>query len=521
MTEGKPPVDRGDRGHDDRLSTEGLLDDLGRRSVRSGAVRVGGQAVQVVLAIVGGALLARLLLPGDFGVFAMALTLIGFVMWFRDFGLPMAATQRDTLDQGAASALFRVSIWLSVGTTVFVLAMGPAIAVFYGEPRLIAVVSVLSVSTFLSGFSIIPEGLMIRGMRFVPLAAIEVGAALASFATGLTVALLGGGYWALVAQHLALVIVRSIAVCLTCGWRPSRLLDEESAAAARGMLRYGRQLTFTRILQFLGQNTDRILVGYFHGRDALGLYDNSFRWSRYPVRQVFGPLRNVIVSALSRLQGDGDRYRAAFVRAGLPVYTVSIPALAYMVVDTPHLILAVLGDQWLEAIPLFRFLAASGIAITVRGGTGWAYLSEGRTAQQLRWQMISAPLLVGAIIVGLQWGVLGVAIAYATGSWLLVLPGAWFCSRGSRLRVRDFFVAWWRPSVASMIAATALFVFSPETTLRIASGTGELDALLMVTGRGLGFLTIYAAAWVGLPGGRASVGDLRFILGQLRPDSRR
>ncbi|MFV1988949.1 MAG: lipopolysaccharide biosynthesis protein, partial [Gemmatimonadota bacterium] len=468
------------------------------------------------LAVVGGAILARLLLPGDFGVFAMALTLVGFVMWFRDFGLPMAATQRETLDHGAASALFKASIWLSLATTVFVIAMGPAVAAFYGEARLVGVIAVLSIATFVSGFSIIPEGLMIRRMRFAPLAAIEIGAGVASFATGLTVAFLGGGYWALVAQHLALVIVRSLAVCAVCGWRPGSVVDAPSAESARSMLRYGRQLTFARVLQYFGQNTDRILVGFVYGRNVLGLYDNSFRWSRYPVRQVFGPLRNVIVSALSRLQGDAERYRTAFVRAGLPVYSASIPALAYMVVDAPHLIMAVLGDQWLEAIPLFRFLAASGIATTVRASTAWSYLSEGRTSRQLRWEMISAPLLIGAIVVGLQWGVLGVAVAFALGSWALVVPGAWFCSVGSRLRLGDFFAAWWRPFAASVAAGIFLFVLSPETARTLPPGIGELGAFRAVVFRGVTYVAAYALIWVALPGGLAKVGELRAIARQLR-----
>ncbi len=474
------------------------------------------QAVQVVLAIGGGATLARLLLPGDFGVFAMALTLIGFVMWFRDFGLPMAATQQETLDHGAASALFRMSIRLSVATTVFVIAMSPVVAAFYGESRLVGVIAVLSVATLVSGFSIVPEGLMIRRMRFGPLAAIEIGAGVASLMAGLTVAFLGGGYWALVAQQLALVSVKSVAICVACGWRPNTRVDPRGTESARDMLRYGRQLTFTRILQYFGHNTDRILVGYLYGRDVLGLYDNSFRWSRYPVRQVFGPLRNVIVSALSRLQRDTERYRAAFVRAGLPVYSASIPVLVYLVVDTPHIILAVLGDQWLDAIPLFRLLAASGIATTIRASTGWSYLSEGRTGRQLRWEMISAPLMIGIVVVGLRWGVSGVAAAFALGSWVLVVPGVWFCSVGSRLRFRDFFSAWWRPFAASVAAGLLLFGLSPETASGLEPGTAELDALRLVAGRGAMYAAIYSLIWVALPGGPAKAGELRAIVLQLR-----
>ncbi|MDX1392788.1 MAG: lipopolysaccharide biosynthesis protein [Gemmatimonadota bacterium] len=501
----------------DSLSTADLLDDLGRRSIRSGAVRVGAQAVQVVLAVAGGAILARILTPGDFGVFAMALSVIGFIMWVRDFGLPLAATQRESLDHGQASALFRISLALSALMALLVLVTAPAVADFYDEPRLVGVLAVMAAATLVGGISIVPEGVLIRGMRFAPLATVEVAAAVASLVAGLSVALLGGGYWALVAQHAALVSMRSIGITLSARWRPSLRVDGASVRAARGMLRYGGQLTLTRVLQYFALNTDRIVLGYYYGSQTLGLYDNSYRWSRYPVRQVFGPLRNVIVSALSRLQRHDRRFRAAFARSGVPVFTVSVPALAYMAVDTPTVILAVLGEQWTEAVPMFRFLTLSALAAAVRGSLNWAYLSEGRTRHQLGWELVSAPIMIGAIFIGLRVGPLGVAIAHAAASWLLIPPGVWYCTRDSRLRVGDLVSAWWRPFVAASAGVVVLYLWSPALTRAVTPGTGELAALGHALVRGSAFLAIYAMVWLTLPGARERLDDLHAIVRHLKP----
>jgi Na+-driven multidrug efflux pump len=130
--------------------------------------------------------------------------------------------------------------------------------------------------------------------------------------------------------------------------------------------------------------------------------------------------------------------------------------------------------------------------------------------------MISAPLMIGTVVVGLRWGVSGVAAAFALGSWVLVVPGVWFCSVGSRLRFRDFFSAWWRPFAASVAAGLLLFGLSPETASGLAPGTAELDALRLVAGRGAMYAAIYSLIWVALPGGPAKAGELRAIVLQLR-----
>ena len=110
-------------------------EDLQTRSVRGGAVRLVAQAFQSVVAVAAGIILARVLAPSDFGVFAMAFTVVGFVSWFRDFGLPLALTQRDELSEAAAHSVFQVGLKLTVGVSIALLASAPAVAAFYDEPQ--------------------------------------------------------------------------------------------------------------------------------------------------------------------------------------------------------------------------------------------------------------------------------------------------------------------------------------------------------------------------------------------------
>jgi len=472
-------------------------------------VRLLAQGFQTLFAVASGIVLARLLTPTDFGVYAMAFTLIGFVSWFRDFGLPLALTQSEELTDSAARAIFFTGIKLTAGVIGFVALMAPVAAAFYGEPRVRSVVLTMGIGVLALGFAIVPEGVLIRRMRFGALATIDTVAGLAGTGIAITAAVLGAGYWALVFQYLAMTLIRSAGICLVSDWRYLRSrADSDDAAAARAMLRYGRDLTGARIVRYFGMNTDRILIGRFHESAALGLYDNSLRWSRYPFLQVFLPLQNVIVSTLSRVRGDAPRYRNAFRRGTLPIYSVIVPILAYVIVDAPSLVLALLGDQWLAAVPLFRLLAMASAGQALRRATSWLYLSEGRTGRQLRWNGIAALVQVLAVVVGLQWGVVGVAIGFALASWVLVLPDILYCTRGSILDARDFSPIVWRPLVAALFAAGLLLVVWPELLAHVPAATTEGEALRHLLLRSPVFLAAYLLVWVGLPGGRAALRDV-------------
>lgn len=499
-------------------------DDLQRRSVRGGGARLLAQLFQTVLAVGTGIALARLLTPVDFGVFAMAFTLVGFVTWFRDFGLPLALTQRPDLTGAAALRVFKAGLWLTAGLVAFVVLMAPLAAAFYDEPRVRSVVFAMAVGILGLGFAIVPEGLLMRRMRFEALAMIETAAVVIGAALAIAAAILGAGYWALVYQFLALTLVKSVGVWLVSDWRLGRSIESGGGAEdasyggsadpdeTRGLLAYARHLTVARIIRYVGLNADRILIGRVYGSSAIGLYDNAMRWSQYPARQVLLPLQNVIVSTLSKVQGDLGRYRSAFRRGTFPVFSVIVPALAYLAIDARAVVLALLGDQWIEAVPLFRLLALGAVAQTLQKAASWLYLSEGRTDRLMRWNTFAAAVQLVAIAIGLWWGVEGVALALAAASWLLVAPNIWYCTRWSPLDAGDFLPMMWRPLAAAAVSAGLAILLWPDMLADRSASGGELAAVLT---RLPIFLTFYLAFWIGLPGGRAALRDARDLLALL------
>lgn len=494
---------------DGYLRTDFLLGDLAGRSVRAGFLKIGAQVGQLALLGASGVLLARLLTPEDFGLYAMVLSLTAFVDNFRDFGLPMAAVQRQDLDHRQFSGLFWVTQRLNLLTVGFVALMAPLVARFYAEPRLIPVTLTIAAGIFLLGLTLQHESLLVRRMRFGVITGIEAGSVLVGVLAGIGLALRGAGYWALVLQFVASALTRSVALWLAAGWRPegARRALRTLSPEVRSFLRFGGHYTGYRVLTHIGFRLDRVLVGLLAGAPVMGLYDNSFRWSRYPIRAVYPPLLSVAVASLSRLQGEPEAYRQACRKAILPVLALVVPAFGFGIAEGRSLILVLLGRQWLDAVPFFRLFCLAGIASSLTLITKWLYLSSGETRRQFHWALIYAPLMIAAVAVGASRGPLGVAVAFTAASWLLTPPALAFCFATSHLTMRAFAGTAWRPLVASAVATFATLAMRPVLPAGIVL---ELFLALMA------FALMYGITWMALPGGRAAGRDLVALRRALR-----
>lgn len=487
--------------------------DLAGRSARGGLLVLAGRGAQTLVYLVSGMILARLLTPADFGLYAMVGSLIALVTAFRDFGFPMAAVQRKSLETEQANGLFWVAMKLNLLTGAFVALMAPVLAWFYGEPRIAGITLVMAAAVFCLGLGIVHSGLLVRRMQFGRVAAIDAGATLVGFAAGVASAVAGAGYWALVFLYLGTAVARTAALWSFCRWRPARpkSASGEHPPGVREMLTYGGTYTAYKLLHHAGYNVDRVLIGYFIGANAIGFYDNAFRWSRYPQQSFSAPLLDVAVSGLSRLQDDPHGYRAFCRRAFAPVFALVLPTLVFLAIDARNAILVLLGPQWMESVPIFRWLCLSGIAGCILSLTQWLYLSRGQTRRMLKWAFVATPVMIAGAVAGLHWGALGVAVGFTVATGLLAFPAVRFCLARSPVTMRDFGGVLWRPFVCCAAAAAAVGL--------LPAPWRESAPLLQLLANLLLFGSAYLASWMMLPGGRTTLAELftvvwRHSLGQ-------
>ena len=408
--------------------------DLGRRSVQGVALSLAAQGVRFVLQFLSQILLARLLVPADFGLVAMAIPVLTLAQTIGELGLAQAVIQRPTLTNAEMSLLFWLSILINAGLAALMLMTAPAVALFYGEPRLTAVLAVFAGMLVLNGIAAQHMALMARQMQFAQMAIVDVACLLAAVAAGIGSALLGLGYWSLVVMQVGNIAVIALLASRLSGWRPSL---PARASGVRAMLAFGAHLTGYNLVTYAGSNLDNVLIGAVSGSVSLGFYDRSMKLIVTPLWQLSMPLARVATGLLSRLQEAPADYRRAYLAMLRGLLVATAPGFACGAMMAGTLVPAVLGPQWVDAAPVVAWLCASAILVPFGVSAFWLFVSQARVRAQLRWACVRTGLSLTALVIGLHWGVVGVAAAYAVASPLVQGSMVWGATRQGAVHLRD------------------------------------------------------------------------------------
>ncbi len=437
----------------DYFNTEHLKADLKQRSVRGGIVTIAAQASKFSLKFGSTMVLARLLVPEDYGLIGMATVIIGFVEYFKDLGLSTATIQRREINHRQISTLFWINLAVGCLVALIIAGLAPAVAAFYKEPRLEGITFALAINFVFGGLTVQHQALLRRQMQFTRLAKIEVVAMIMGVATAVISAYYGLGYWALVLMLMVTAITNAVGEWVACSWRPG-LPQKDSEIGS--MLAYGGNLTGFNLVNYLSRNLDNILIGRRWGSGQLGLYAQAYQLLLLPIRQINNPINSVALPTLSSLQGEPEKYSRYYYKAILLITTLGMPIVALMFATADDLILLILGKQWLGSVPLFKFLMPAAFIGTFNVAGGWVYQSLGRTDRQFRIGMVMATINSIIFLISVNWGAIGVARAYGLSQPILIMFSLNYCYWGTHLKIMDFLKTISRPAFASISAALIL-----------------------------------------------------------------
>jgi O-antigen/teichoic acid export membrane protein len=441
---------------EDYFGTDNLVHDLQGRSFRGGVVTVAGQSANFLLQMGATVVLARLLMPRDFGLIAMVTAVTGFIGLFKDLGLSAATIQRAKVTHAQVSFLFWVNVMLSVAVAVTVAAIAPLVAWFYSEPRLLGITEVLASNFVFSGLTVQHQALLRRKMQFTTLASIDVTSNACGLALGIAAALLGCSYWSLIAVRSGTTVINCVQVWLRCRWRPG---SPKRRVGARPMLAFGRNLTAFNVLNYFTRNFDNVLIGRVLGAGPLGIYSKAYGLLLLPASQVNVPVSAVLLPGLSRLQAAPKEYFEFFINAARALALISLPIVVFSLVFARDVVLVLLGPRWIQVAPIFQLLGPAAIVAAVGSTPFWLCQSLGRTNRQLHFALIATPITLAGFIVGVRWGIGGVAASFSITFGVLYWVFVWYASRNSPVSFSAIlinFVVVFAPSMAA--AASALLV---------------------------------------------------------------
>ncbi|PPG52783.1 lipopolysaccharide biosynthesis protein [Rathayibacter sp. AY1E9] len=391
----------------------------GSAAAKGAKVTLLGQWSKFVLQTASTVVLARLLAPDDFGLFAMVVAIAGLATLLGDFGLSTASIQAKEISQHQRSNLLWLNVLVGLVVAAVFFSCSTVIAAFYARPELEDVARALSLNFVLQSVTTQFVANASRNLRFRLLAVADVSAQAVAFATAVVIASVGGGVWALVLQQLTISAAMLIIVVSTSRWVPSL----PHRAPMRPLLTFGLNTFGVQAVNYISANVDNVLLGRFWGPQALGFYDRAYQLFRLPVQQIAAPMSRVALPILSRHQDDLRTMNRYLQRAQVFIVYVLGAAFFLAAALAPPLVELVLGPQWSISASLFAILAIGGLFQSMGYVYYWAFVSLGLTGLQLRYSLITRTFMVLLIVAGVPFGSTGVALAVSLGlllNWLVL-----------------------------------------------------------------------------------------------------
>ena len=382
-------------------------------------------------------------------------------------------------------------------------ALAPVLAWFYREPRLKDITLLLSLTFLIGGLRVQHDALFRRQMRFLSLAIRDVVSWVLAVPVAIILAWHGAGYWALVAIPLTMNSTQMALSWFMAGWIPG--LPRRDAEIG-SLIAFGGNVAASYFVFNVSQSADSVLIGWYWGAGPLGLYSRAYNLLMLPVRQLGAPARSVAVPAFSRLQSDPERFARYYLRTVNLIMWISAPIFGFLFVAAEPVIVLVLGNRWREAAPVFRILAISALGQQLRESTVWLFVSRGQSKRLLKLLLMIPPIIIGSFVIGLPFGIKGVALS---GSLVLVGIFPWilkFVFRGTHLTLRRLGEAILCPILMCLagviVAELALYLIAPQLIAM---------QLLAVA---LSFAAVYSLLAL-IPAVRTEIGCFRTLFGEI------
>ncbi len=402
------------------------------------------------------AVLARLLMPEDFGLLGMIIVYFGLILIFNEFGLCSALIQRKEVNEKHYSSAF----WLNIlfGFILFFASYlsAPLLANFYKKPELLYMIRVMSICILVASMSVVHSACLQRTMNFRALAIAESIAVLIGGIVGISFALMGKGPWSLVFQTMSYFCVYNFMLWVFSSWRPLFMFSFE---AIKEIFAFGVNVMGFNIVNYFARNMDYFLIGKFLGGGPLGFYTLAYKIMLYPISNIAQTIGGVMFPAFSKIQHDLEKVRINYLKIVKGVSLFIIPLIMGLFVLAPQFIRVVFGVKWEPVIPVFRILCFCGALQSIETAVINIFRSQGRSDIHFKLQLIGTILVSILILIGLRWGIKGVAFSYSlyTFSWL---PFTFHISNKLIKLQNKLFIRSMMPSVliASIIAVVLILI---------------------------------------------------------------
>jgi O-antigen/teichoic acid export membrane protein len=469
---------------------------LTTRVLRGVGLAGSGYALTQVITLATYLVLARLTSPLAFGQYAEAAVLVGVGLLFTESGMLAALIQRRERIAEAANTALISTLASGIAVSLLALAVAPLIGSFFGSGTVGAVAAAISGQLFLRSATVVPNAMLERELAFLRRTVVEPLAAVAFAAAAIVAMANGMGVWGLVIGNYVQIAVDAALTWALARWRPRPRLA--SLAMWRALVRFGRHVIAAGVVQRVGEQADRVLIGRFVGTSALGQYQYALRLAMAPFEATLAVASHVLFPAFARISHDRERLSSAFLRSLRWVMVAAMPASLILFPLGEPLTVVLFGDVWRPAghalMAMCLFAAGNSLlSICLEGAKAY-----GRPAVLARVHLFMMVVTVGAMVALLPLGLNGVAAGLSVGAVAGGIFAALSFARLVSLPLSKIWAQVWAPATAAALMAAALYPIEHLVLQASTHGVAGGLALLAVEGA-LGGAVYVLALWLLAP----------------------
>lgn len=386
------------------------------------------------VSFVGSIVLARLLMPSDFGIIAMIAIFMTFGNILLDSGLSSSLIRNNNNDDKDYSTVFFTNVFFGILIYAFFYIIAPIIASFFNQTILINIIRFYSIVFLLTSFSSVQMTLLIKNMQFKKIAILNVPSVILGLVVGIFMALKDYGVWSIISMYLVTQFVLSLGLWLSSGWKPKFIFSKERFSFH---FNYGYKLLLANFLSGTTTNLYNAVTGKFYELNIAGNFERAFTLNNYPLMILTQIIGKVTFPLLSKIQNDKEYLKEIFIKLVRFTFFVSAPLMIILSASAKPLILTLLGEKWKEAIPIFQILCLGGIFYTLQALNVNTIKIYGRTDYILRGEIFLKVIMIilsGSALL-LEFKAFMWSIVF--NSFLTLLVNMFYCGKVIEITVKQ------------------------------------------------------------------------------------
>lgn len=448
--------------------------------------RVVSRTLQFISFIV----LARILSPHDFGVAAMAIIIIRFIKRFGRFGIGTVIIQKQKEVNRYSNAAFWMNMLLAIFLVIATISIAPFVANFYKNPLVKPILIVLSFGFLFEFLGTVHTALLTKEFEFKKLARVNLLTESLTAIMAIAMALCGFKIWSLVVPRIISSALRSIILWNICSWRPSFKFSTKFRYS-REIFNFGRFIFGSEILRYFNQSFDCIILGRFLGPISLGLYTFAYKLGGFLTDNINYVLHRVALPAFSKLQNEEKNLKELYLKIKKIISLISFPVFIGLAAIANELVPIVFSEKWMPAILPLQILVFYFIIYSFRPLGAMLLRALGRPDKEFKLNLIQAPFFIIAVLIGIKFGVVGVAIATAvvlgSGGFIFIC----ITNRSIGVKCKEAFGIIQPAAISSLLMLTGILL-SKYLFLRFHLNISYLILiLLIILGAIMYFGTLY------------------------------